>query len=116
MATRYDLAVANAVIRLSRAQEGWRDSLRSYRVRLDGVRVGKISRGKTLEFSVEPGVHRLQLTIDWASSRLYAFRLTDDQTAEFSCKPHGAYYEVWRSFITVGEYIELVPLSPITPA
>jgi hypothetical protein len=68
------------------------------------------------EFHVEPGVHGLQLTIDWASSRLFAFRLTDGQTAEFSCKPAGAYYEVWRPFVTVNEYIELVPLSPITPA
>ena len=108
--------MANAVIRLARAQAGWRDSLRSDRVWLDGARVGKISRGKTLEFNVEPGVHGLQLTIDWASSRRYAFRLTDDQTAEFSCKPAGGYYGVWRPFVTVSEYIELVPTGPITPA
>ncbi len=108
--------MANAVIQLTRARGPYRDSLRSYLVWLDGGLVGKISRGKTLAFSVVPGVHGLQLTIDWASSRPYAFRLADDQTAEFYCKPAGAFYEVWRGLFAANEYIELVPLSPITPA
>jgi hypothetical protein len=83
---------------------------------LDGELVGKIGRGKTLAFSVVPGVHGLQLTIDWAGSRLYAFHLAGDQTADFYRKPAGAFYEVWRMVIDVNQYIELVPLSPITPA
>ena len=83
---------------------------------MDGQRVGKLRRGKTLELSVVPGVHGLQLSVDWCSSRLYAIRLADDQLAEFYCKPAGSFWELWRIVVNVHEYIELVPLSAITLA
>jgi hypothetical protein len=102
--------VASGVIRLTRAPGGYRDSLRSYTVWLDGQLVGKIRRGKTLAFSVVPGEHGLQLTVDWCSSRLQVVRLADAQTADFYCKPAGAFYEIWRLIVNVNEYIELVPL------
>ena len=99
--------MANGVIRLARAPGGYRDSLRSYTVWLDGRRVGKIAGGKTLEFSVVPGEHGLQLTVDWCSSPLRVIRLADDQTADFYCKPAGAFYEVWRLLANVDQYIDL---------
>jgi hypothetical protein len=107
--------VANCVIRLTRAPGGYRDSLRSYTVWLDGQRVGKIARGKMLEFSVVPGEHGLQLTVDWCSSPQQVIRLADAQTADFYCKPAGSFYEIWRLLVNVDKYIELVRL-PSLPA
>jgi hypothetical protein len=100
--------MANAAIRLTRAPGGWRDLLRSYTVWLDGQMVGKISRGKTLVFSVPPGEHGLQLTVDWCSSALQVIRLADAQTADFYCRPGGAFWELWQVFVKVDRYIELV--------
>ena len=100
--------MANGVIRLTRASGHYRDSLRSYTVWLDGQVVGKISPGKSLAFSVPPGEHGLQLTVDWCRSPLQVIRLADAQTADFYCRPAGAFWEVWRIFTDVSNYIELV--------
>lgn len=45
-----------------------RDAGRSYKVVLDGQSVGKVARGKSIAFEVAPGEHRLQCSIDGATS------------------------------------------------
>jgi hypothetical protein len=77
-----------SVIRLHRSQGFYVDSLRAYRVRIDGNPVGKIAQGETKDFFVPPGEHRLRLAIDrfW-TSREVALQLREGELAQFTCQP-----------------------------
>jgi hypothetical protein len=46
----------------------WRDSIRRYKVRLDGERIGMLRPDEELSIEVEPGSHEVQIKLDWGSS------------------------------------------------
>jgi hypothetical protein len=99
------VAAAQAVIRVTRAPGEWRDRLRAYDVLIDGARAGAVRPGQTVDFAVAPGEHGVQLTVDWCSSPVRVVRLAAGQWAQFQCQPNGSTLEMWRMFITPGEYI-----------
>ncbi|MER5601099.1 hypothetical protein [Streptomyces sp. NPDC002265] len=74
---------------LSRVQASSRDALRRYAVLLDNAQVGSIGRGQTLRLEVPSGAHRLQLKIDWCSSRPLTALVEPGQTVYFLCAPGG---------------------------
>jgi hypothetical protein len=76
------------VIRLYRWEGFYRDSLRAYRVRIDGNRVGKIAEGETRDFYVPAGEHVVRLTLDrfW-TSREVMLQIRAGELAEFTCRP-----------------------------
>lgn len=49
------------------------DGTRAYKVVLDGVVVGKVKNGETVEFALTPGKHVLHLKIDWCRSDIVEF-------------------------------------------
>jgi len=102
--------VAGCVIRIRRERRGYRDSIRAYKVHIDGQAVGAVRRGQTQDFQVGPGVHGVQLTVDWCGSPRYSVRLGEGEVAEFICWP-GHVWEMWQMFIDVDNYIRLVPAS-----
>ena len=63
------------------------DRLRAYQVYVDGNRVGRIRAGETERFGLSPGLHKLQLKEDWASSEKLQVDLGADDRAEFICAP-----------------------------
>lgn len=77
-----------SVIRLHRQQGLYRDSLRRYRVRIDGSPVGRIAPGETNDFFVPPGRHGVHLTVDrfW-TSREAVLEIHADEVAKFTCRP-----------------------------
>lgn len=101
------MAAAQAVIRVTRAPGVWRDRLRAYQVRIDGVPAGAVRPGQTQDFAVMPGEHGVQLTVDWCSSPLRVVRLSAGQWTQFHCQPNGSTLEIWRVFATPGDYIRL---------
>jgi hypothetical protein len=54
---------------IHRADEKWKDRLRAYKVVVDGRVVGKIKRGETKSFELEPGQHEVYAKIDWTQSQ-----------------------------------------------
>lgn len=40
-------------------------SARAFNIKIDGVVAGKVKLGATVEFPVRPGLHRVQMTVDW---------------------------------------------------
>ena len=74
------------MIRLHRSRDYQR--LRAYRVRIDGNPVGKIAAGKTMDFPVPSGEHRVRLTIDkfWGT-RAVRLQVRQGELAEFTCRP-----------------------------
>ena len=65
-----------AVVQIRRTGLGFRDSLRAYRVLLDGREVGRVRRGETRSFDVPPDDHELQLAI--GSKRSASFDVAGD--------------------------------------
>ena len=61
------------------------DVLRTYKVVIDGNRVGDIRRGETKTFDVPPGQHEIHLEIDWAKSRNLELNLSSGDVATLTC-------------------------------
>ncbi|MEZ0068468.1 hypothetical protein ABIA32_004493 [Streptacidiphilus sp. MAP12-20] len=105
----------NAVVRggqrilLSRARGGWQDCLRAYVVFIDGREVGRIRRGRQLEWAVEPGTHTVKLTVDWCSSESALVTLAPGVDARISCRPGGSggRGNLGRALADTGQWIEL---------
>lgn len=105
--------MAGSTIRIHRQPRGYRDSIRAYKVHIDGQPVGGVRRGQTRDFQVGPGVHGVKLTVDWCGSPSYSVRLTEGEVAEFVCWP-GHVWDMWQMFLDINNYIRLVPASPAT--
>jgi hypothetical protein len=65
----------------------YRDSLRAYILKIDGVRCGKIRPGNNVSVEVRPGVHTVQAHIDWYSSPLLEFIAQPGETVRFKVEP-----------------------------
>jgi len=63
---------------------GYADSIRRYKVFLNGTLVGKIASGQSQTFDIAPGDHTLQVKIDWSSTPKMSFRVADEPIA-FEC-------------------------------
>ncbi len=64
---------------------GWVDSIRRYRIEVDGNVVGNIGRNEEQVISVAPGSHRLRLCIDWCSSNTLDVAVSDGDSRWLSC-------------------------------
>ncbi|MDM8000794.1 MAG: hypothetical protein QUS33_12610, partial [Dehalococcoidia bacterium] len=71
------------VIRISRREEH-RDSLRPYRVVLDGRVVADIWEGQTIDVDAQPGDHLLHLKIDWCRSNIVRLQVGKERI-DFEC-------------------------------
>jgi hypothetical protein len=94
-------------IRLHRQRGFYRDSLRSYRVRIDGSVVGEIDRGETQDFFLPPGEHRLRLSLDglWRSPEVTLI-VREGELAEFTCRP-GPLLLVLYALLVPNRYIRI---------
>jgi len=72
-----------ATIKLQRTNE-FINRLRDYGVYINDQKVDDIANGKTIEFKVPPGNHRICCKIDWCSSPEIDFNIHDNQTRTFS--------------------------------
>jgi hypothetical protein len=91
--------VQPAQVRLRRRRRLYADRLRAYDVLVDDERVGRLKHGEEASFEVEPGRHKVQLRIDWASSEPRVIDLRAGEVAELECRarnPLGAVY--WITF------------------
>ncbi|HEX6055803.1 MAG TPA: hypothetical protein VFY98_08325 [Intrasporangium sp.] len=81
---------------LRRAAE-FRDVLRGYRVLLDGVEVGTLRRGTSVELPVAEGLHEVQVRIDWTGSALVRFEVAEGCCARFVARHRRrSVPKVWR--------------------
>jgi hypothetical protein len=92
-------------------ESAYTDSLRKYKVELDGVLIGEIANGANETFPIKPGVHTLRLKIDWARSNEVEFRTTTkSKTAHFRCVSSLKGARAWLAFIYIflpHKYIKL---------
>jgi hypothetical protein len=72
------------------------DKLRSYNIVIDGVIVGKIKNGETVQLpSSSPGSHQIWVTIDWCRSPKLDFEYPTGANLNFECGSNLAGFKVF---------------------
>ena len=65
----------------------WIDLARSYKVYVDGQKIGELYDGETKEFEMTPGQHTIKAKIDFLSSKPVHFEVkNDDETKQMLVK------------------------------
>ena len=78
-----------------RRDEGWADSLRRYRIILDGVEIGRLGESLVLRQEIGEGPHTIEANIDWHGSQPLRFdSQPGEQTVIVSSPLRG-----WRVFL-----------------
>jgi len=80
----------------------------TYDVVVDGVRVGSVEMNDTMEFSVDPGRHTLQVRDGRKSSSTEAFDATENATVAFRCTGKRFLPIFLASFLVPGLALKLV--------
>lgn len=99
--------IDRAQIRIDRAVALISDSLRAYKVFIDGEQVGKVHSGETQIFDVAPGAHEVQLKIDWVASPVIVADLAPGEQATFHCKPRDPITGMWFTFFSRDRYVQI---------
>jgi hypothetical protein len=73
-----------AIVRVRRST-GFRDSLRKYRILVDGHEVARVKRGEAADVTVTPGPHVLQMAIDWKRSAIFELSGDGESIVAFRC-------------------------------
>ena len=107
------------MIRITR-KHAFMDLFRAYKVLLDGKEVSRIRNGKQIEVDVSPGIHLMQLKIDWCYSNEVEFELKNNQDLlEFECGNNYAGKRVFRGVLNTmgsgGHYLWLKEKSNDMP-
>ena len=61
------------------------DSLRKYKIFLDGKEIATISRSEEKEFQINPGKHKIQLKLDWVQSNEIEFEIKRNENLTLVC-------------------------------
>jgi hypothetical protein len=96
---------ATATIEVHRSEDDARDRGRSYRIEIDGTRVGTLRRGETARYPVAPGTHTVRARIDWTGSTALQVDVSPDAPTRVVVGPAGLPYEFWLAigdrFLTI---------------
>jgi hypothetical protein len=68
----------------------YRDGMRSYEIRVDGVPVGEVKAGSTAEVPLAVGPHQVSAHIDWTGSDPVDVDVAPGQTVRLRVEPTGA--------------------------
>jgi len=105
------VATDGARVKISRSAHGYRDSLRRYKVLIDGVEVGRVKRGETVETIVGPGHHTLSIVIDWITSEL-TFDVGERDAVHFLCSPGGSCRNAPRDLKSGAQWVSITEAAP----
>jgi hypothetical protein len=73
-------------IEIRREHRLWLDRLRAYRVLIDGEEVGAVRDGGTCRVPVSPGLHGVELRVDWARSEPTVVEVPRGQVVTLECR------------------------------
>ena len=83
--------------------------LRSYRIYLDGVKLGNVANGDSKEFVISAGRHQVYAKIDWCSSPTISFDIKEQEAKTYQI---GAFrYANWLIPLSIGILVLHVFLS-----
>ncbi len=73
---------------------------------MDGVEVGQIKRGETLDTTVGPGHHTLAIVIDGTSSEV-TFDVAERDAFHFHCSPGGQAGDGLRDLMSGAQWVSI---------
>jgi TM2 domain-containing membrane protein YozV/RNA polymerase subunit RPABC4/transcription elongation factor Spt4 len=93
----------------------WHDRLRAYKLLINDIEIGGIRDNERLEIRVDPGKHKIQLTIDWCKSLPITIILLEGETKNIICEPASRLYNALL-YLTLyrNKYITVRPLEKTT--
>lgn len=94
-------------IRVTRLRTGYRDRLRRYRVLVDGLTIGRLRRGESVEVPVSAGRHTVRVKIDWTGSPTEVVDVAEGTTESFECEPSGLARDGMWDLQEQGRYVTL---------
>ena len=89
---------------------GRRDTLRDYKIWIDGTARGRVAEGAASSFSLEPGVHEIRLTLDWCKSKTVDVPIGEGGSVSLYCRPSGG--RVLAPILRRNDYVE-VRINPL---
>lgn len=108
---QYPAEVQAGGLSLFREPLAWTDRFRPYRVEIDGQAVGKLKQGNSFDLQLAPGLHTVQLKVDWTGSPVYSFVVDPGRTTHLACrgdvKPTHALFKMAESFGDGTNWIKL---------
>jgi hypothetical protein len=91
-------------------------SMSPYRIEIDGIKVGSVCPGDTVDLEVAPGEHGILLQQLWAKSNTLAFQISANQRlrleARFRTFQKGL--SIGTRLATVYGFVENISLAPVT--
>lgn len=76
---------------------------RTYKLLLDGVKIGEIKDGKTEIFQIEPGMHSIQCKVDWIKSNLLQFQTKPGEIVRLSIEREStSSLRHWSALVLMG--------------
>ncbi|NYJ08568.1 hypothetical protein [Petropleomorpha daqingensis] len=88
--TEADVMADEGRLVIERSGGKYRDSLRSYEIRVDGVPVGQVGPGSLLDLPVTVGGHQVSAHIDWTGSDPVNVDIATGQAVRLRVEPTGA--------------------------
>lgn len=76
-----------ALLAVRREGGFWRDSWRRYKVRVDGAQVGTVGPNEELALEVPPGIHEVQVKLDWGTSPRLVVQVDPGEVRRLRCGP-----------------------------
>jgi hypothetical protein len=89
-----------AVVVVDRPRLGWGAVFRTFKIDVDGRRVGAVSAGQSRVFTIAPGKHVVRARLDWSRSRAVELDLAAGETAYLVCRADA--WESLLALLTVG--------------
>lgn len=97
-----------ALLAVRREPGFWRDSWRRYKVRVDEAQVGVVGPGEELPVEVPPGIHEVQVKLDWGTSPRRVVHAEPGEVRRLRCGPGSL-----LGIIIPGMYVTLEPDDPM---
>jgi hypothetical protein len=94
-------------ITIARTTGGTRDRMRAYKILIDGAATGTIKAGESITVPVDPGLHSVQLKLDWCTSPTVTVETTTAGSTKLSCSPGGSAMAALWDMLRPGAYITL---------
>jgi hypothetical protein len=96
-------------IHVSRPSGQYQDSLRAYKIRIDGRVVGKVRRGQSIDYKVTPGRHSVQASLDTAKSKVVEVECSAEGATSLEVRPSAG--QPLSKLFTRRKWIELELVS-----
>lgn len=90
----------------------YKNSRRAYSVFIDDAKVGAINNDEKVEFTVNAGIHSIQLRIDWCRSKKAQVQVSEGEAVPLQIYTRG--FRDWQTWMAWGFAVILFSMGALT--